>query len=708
MTQSAFEHPIHQSGNPGRPLPSWFLTANSKHPSRWRRGVHILLLTAACSTREVGPGDQDGAYIDSHASRPPPTEGWYLDSTPLVRGTSVTLTLRGSPPGAQIHFLASAAPVGNPPACPTQIAPTCLTLPGPVRVLGTSTANDTGVSMFILDIPAGLAADELAFQAVHGPSVSLSTVARLPVADEPVGVLVGTVRNQSQFGIGVLPGALIRIGDLTAQADDNGTFRIANVPAGDGVPVEVTMPVNTGDGVVFSTAHYTVDISPGSNTSLAAYLLEGCSHDAVDLSQGPQTLGCPVADDFSVELPANGVTYPDGTPYTGPLQVDVVHLDPRDDRPDLDSNPLRAMPGPMLGMTEEQAASGASLLLSMGAAEIRLLDAQGNPLQLAEGASANLTFRAPISEVAPDGIDDFRAYSYEEEIGRWVEHTACPRTAADTDGDGTDDTYVWTCAVDHFSWWNLDRPLTQTGCVRGRLVEYDPTGLSAPPTDQTILAGLSPVPQAGIDGKFISCNGVAGSAAYRGAYLGGATNQQGDFCVSGPNGCTVELRPLRLGRTGLRVGDPRQVSMGSAGASCLQNPDQCAWVGHLTIPEIDSVGPNAESYYACGQLTPADLSDPFGWLGLPGRYEVWGQIDPWLPATANGRQVLIGSTPVDSWGFFCVTLPTSVRQFHLERTVGGPPCFAPQIATPACLGTCENQNPLACAEVGIHQCSDTP
>ena len=81
----------------------------------------------------------------------------------LLKGRTQDLTVSSGQAGANHVFIASAADSGR-QACPQPIAPTCLDLFRPIRVLGTEQADSTGTATFALNLPAGLGLDELNLQ----------------------------------------------------------------------------------------------------------------------------------------------------------------------------------------------------------------------------------------------------------------------------------------------------------------------------------------------------------------------------------------------------------------------------------------------------------------------------------------------------------------------------------------------------------------
>jgi hypothetical protein len=114
-------------------------------------------------------------------------------------------------------------------------------------------------------------------------------------------------------------------------------------------------------------------------------------------------------------------------------------------------------------------------LLSYGMTEITLTDNAGNPLQLQDGASSELTFPIPAGmENNPPAT--IPLWSFDEERGLWVE-------------EGTarlqDNVYVGN--VTHFSWHNLDVPAGRV-TIKGKVTDCEnkPVSYVKVTVDQTV------------------------------------------------------------------------------------------------------------------------------------------------------------------------------------------------------------------------------
>lgn len=130
----------------------------------------------------------------------------------------------------------------------------------------------------------------------------------------------------------------------------------------------------------------------------------------------------------------SGFVNKSGAAYTGNVNVTGAFIDPTAD----DINEI--MPGSMRAISP----NGESLLASFGMMVVELTDDSGNPLQLSEGNTAELSSPIPqeLQATAPSTLP---LWYFNEEKGYWVEEGEAKRVG---------DKYVGT--VSHFSFWNCD------------------------------------------------------------------------------------------------------------------------------------------------------------------------------------------------------------------------------------------------------------
>jgi hypothetical protein len=151
------------------------------------------------------------------------------------------------------------------------------------------------------------------------------------------------------------------------------------------------------------------------------------------------------------------------------VNADMLYLDPNN------SNFTELMPGGDLAALRSNSAE--TQLFSYGMTEVSLTDNAGNPLQLKEGASSELTFPIPAGmESNPPAT--IPLWYFDEQRGIWVEEGV-----ATLRGD------MYEGSVTHFSWHNLDVPserVTIRGTVRD--CENKPVSYVKVTVDQTAAA----------------------------------------------------------------------------------------------------------------------------------------------------------------------------------------------------------------------------
>jgi hypothetical protein len=136
-----------------------------------------------------------------------------------------------------------------------------------------------------------------------------------------------------------------------------------------------------------------------------------------------------------VRLPANAMITQSGQTYSGSISVAMQWIDPTAD--DLHQR----LVGDLSGIDIE----GREVVLgTFGMMTVELLDNQGNELQLADEARAELTWPVP-SERLSEAPQSIPVWSYDEELGTWIEEEVALQDGNRFVGE-----------VSHFSSWNLD------------------------------------------------------------------------------------------------------------------------------------------------------------------------------------------------------------------------------------------------------------
>lgn len=161
----------------------------------------------------------------------------------------------------------------------------------------------------------------------------------------------------------------------------------------------------------------------------------------------------------TIELP-KAYTYPDGTAYTGEVTAKVSY------NRVTTVQGAKAFPGDYIGL---QTDGSDTVLQSYGFIDVVLEDENGNELQLADNATARLTY--PMDNHIGQTPASIPLWYYDTNLGIWVE-----------DGLATYDatTNTYSGDVSHFTTWNLDRKFDGAefnGCIE------DINGIPVPTAD---------------------------------------------------------------------------------------------------------------------------------------------------------------------------------------------------------------------------------
>jgi hypothetical protein len=136
-----------------------------------------------------------------------------------------------------------------------------------------------------------------------------------------------------------------------------------------------------------------------------------------------------------VRLPSNAVVTQNGQTYAGSISVAMQWIDPTAE--DLHQRLVGDLSG--IDIEGQEVALG-----TFGMMTVELLDNQGNELQLADEARAELTWPIP-SERLSEAPQSIPVWSYDENLGTWIEEELAIQNGN-----------TFTGEVSHFSSWNLD------------------------------------------------------------------------------------------------------------------------------------------------------------------------------------------------------------------------------------------------------------
>lgn len=260
-----------------------------------------------------------------------------------------------------------------------------------------------------------------------------------PFADPGEPDMTGSVRTTltgrvvDEAGKSV-QGALVRGHGASTTTNSNGVFTLPNVT------VPSTRAVVTVTKVGYFTGARAAFPSSGKITTMMLTLQQATQTRTVSSASG----GKVTVGSASIDLPANGYVDARGTTYTGTVSVAARYLDP------LSANFYDSFSGDMAALRSD---GSSTELVSYGVLRVLLTGAQGQPLNLAKGTSATLTYPA-----AGAGLSEIPLWYFDEKLSMWREDGKATLTGGQ---------YVGT--VTHFTDWNLDVPGSRRAFIEGRV-----------------------------------------------------------------------------------------------------------------------------------------------------------------------------------------------------------------------------------------------
>ncbi|MFM8770639.1 MAG: hypothetical protein ACKOE4_01250, partial [Candidatus Kapaibacterium sp.] len=229
-------------------------------------------------------------------------------------------------------------------------------------------------------------------------------------------------------------GALVRGHGASTTTNTNGVFVLQNVT----VPSTRAMVTVTKSG--YFTGARAAYPSDGKITTMMLTLQQATQTRTVSSASG----GKVTVGSASIDLPANGYVDAQGNSYSGTVSVAARYLDPQS------GNFYDSFSGDMAAL---RADGSSTELVSYGVLRVLLTGAQGQPLNLAKGAAAILTY--PAAGAADVEIP---LWHFDLTQGIWVE-----------EGKATLSGGVYTGTVTHFTDWNLDKPNAARAFIEGRV-----------------------------------------------------------------------------------------------------------------------------------------------------------------------------------------------------------------------------------------------
>jgi hypothetical protein len=245
-----------------------------------------------------------------------------------------------------------------------------------------------------------------------------------PDDTDTVGTEISTLVGQVQDDTGgALAGVIVSAGSGQDTTDANGLFTLPSAKVPKGRAFIIARKTGYFDG---SRAE-----APGSNgaTFLRLRMMKKDFKYSVSGTAGGTVK---VAGGAELDLPAGGFVTPSGAAYTGTVLVAANYLNP-------DSSTFWDF---FAGDNQGREANGATTaLISLGVMRVEI-QGGGQPLRLASGKTATLSYPKPAGGDAPTSMP---LWYFDAEIGQWHE-----------EGSATLKDGVYQGTVTHFSDWNLD------------------------------------------------------------------------------------------------------------------------------------------------------------------------------------------------------------------------------------------------------------
>lgn len=368
-------------------------------------------------------------------------------------------------------------------------------------------------------------------------------------------LVVGTVRDLNNR---VLGDVRVETNGQAVATNTQGYFAASRLPEAEHLVVTFQK-----EGFVPQTK--VVHTRIGQNSRIDAFLAPRASETRFEAGQGV-TAAHGVA---AISIPANALQTPDGELYTGPAKISITPFDPTSDQG------MLAFPGKFEGV----GADGQVIpFRSLGFVDVTPLTADGRPLQLRPGISADIT--VPIAQGArANAPDKLPLWFFNPRDGQWHEEGSAVKSGS-----------VYTGKINHFSIWNCDVGYRRAYVI-GRVLNCSEDGqpvMGARVSIQNVRAGwTSGEDSTPADGKFrIPVN--ADEPVDLWAEKGGQKSQHKKFTAPGPDQ-TYDVGDICLGVPRVQIvlsWGPRPLDLDS----------------HLTVPN----GASARGHVFFGHKSDSD------------------------------------------------------------------------------------------------------
>jgi len=229
----------------------------------------------------------------------------------------------------------------------------------------------------------------------------------------------------------------VRLGSrVVGVTDRNGKFAVRAVPTNDRVAVTFSAPTFMSTTRIYDAAavstRNTVVIWPRATPAR----LRTSEGGKLEFSGG------------TIEFPPDAFVDTKGRRVTGDVNVSMSVLDITDQRQ------LASAPGDFTARMRDGSIRN---LETFGLFELVIADAYGQRVELARGRTARVDLNVPKGR--PEVPQSVGSFSFDQQSGRWMERTSTWQRQVSTlstqlQQDGTS------------GWWNVDKPLSETTCMR--------------------------------------------------------------------------------------------------------------------------------------------------------------------------------------------------------------------------------------------------
>ena len=245
-----------------------------------------------------------------------------------------------------------------------------------------------------------------------------------------------------------LAGVTVTTGGQTTTTIADGKFTFTVPPGNNNVSLTKANYVNSGAMLALAA----------NQTYILSVTLQKVGNSAVIVTNTSNTVIDKRADGLNASVSFSNDSIVDSSGALVPTAtVAITTILPGD------SGFANSFPGQFMGISTSQTSAGP--IESFGYVDVEITDASGAKLQLASGKTALLVF--PVNPANDPGDPSMPLWSLDPVTRIWKQEGFATRVA------GPSVSYV--AQVTHFSPYNLDKPILNTGPLEITVVEYDGT-----------------------------------------------------------------------------------------------------------------------------------------------------------------------------------------------------------------------------------------